>query len=91
MRIGVKDDVVLQEGQTLTIAFRITVLGQARDLQMPATVARCLGNADSQHPRVRFYGLGVEPQSELDRVILHAYVQGCVIHELDGLSKILAA
>lgn len=91
MRIGVKDDVLLQEGQTLSLAFRITVLSQPRDLHVNATVARCLGNADSQHPHVRFYGLGVEPQSDLDRMTLHAYVQDCVIRDLDGLSKVFSA
>ena len=90
MRIGVKDDVGLDEGRTVPLAFRITVLGQSRDMNMQATVMRCLGNADSQHPEVRFYGLGLEPQSEVDRLLLHAYVQGCVIQELDGLSKVLS-
>jgi c-di-GMP-binding flagellar brake protein YcgR len=90
MRIAVDDGVELQETQSLKIVFRFTLLGQLRELRVHATVVRNQGNADSLHPQTRFYGLGVETQTDFDQLLLHAYVQGCVINELDGLSKMLA-
>jgi hypothetical protein len=90
LRIAVHEAVKLSEGQNLKIHFRLTLLEQTRDMHLDATVVRCLGNADSQHPQVSFYGLLVQPQSDVEQLILHSYVQGCVIHELDVLSKMLA-
>jgi hypothetical protein len=90
LRIAVHEAVKLSEGQNLKIHFRLTLLEQTRDMHLDATVVRCLGNADSQHPQVSFYGLLVQPQSDVEQLILHSYVQGCVIHELDALSKMLA-
>lgn len=90
LRIAVSDAVNLSEGQRVAVKFRLTLLDESRDMRVEASVVRCLGNADSQHPEVRFYGLLAQPQSNVDQLILHSYVQGCVIHELDVLSKMLA-
>lgn len=90
LRIGVDASVELRESQKLAVTFRVTVLDKSRELTVDATVARALAAADPQHPQVHFYGLILEPQSDFDRVLLHAFVQGCVAQELDGLSKMLA-
>lgn len=89
LRIGVDESVALHESQKLAVTFRVTVLDKSHELTLDATVARALAAADPQHPQVHFYGLILEPQSDFDRVLLHAFVQGCVAQELDGLSKLL--
>ncbi|HKE93836.1 MAG TPA: flagellar brake protein [Povalibacter sp.] len=90
LRLAVDASVVLHPAERYRVIFRVSVLGQSHELTVDATVARSLGAADSLHPQVHFHGLGLETRSELDRMILHAFVQGCVISELDGLSKVLA-
>ncbi len=90
LRIGVDASVALQESQQLQMTFRITVLDKCHELTAQATVARALAAADPLHPQIHFYGLGLEPQNDFDRLLLHAFVQGCVAQELDGLSKMLA-
>lgn len=90
LRIGVDATTALEESQQCRVKFRVAVLGKCYDLDAAATVVRQLGTADPQHPQVHFYGLGLEPQNDFDRMLLHAYVQGCVAQELDGLTKVLA-
>jgi c-di-GMP-binding flagellar brake protein YcgR len=90
MRLALPQDVKLEEGQRIKVDFRVQVLGEVHPLSVNATVVRCLGGADHMHPEVHFYGLGLEMASSMERLLLHAYVQGCLVNELDGLSKILA-
>jgi hypothetical protein len=91
MQIAVPMGVKVQDYHRFKIDFRVTVLGKPHDLSVTADLVRNLGAMDPRHPQVAFYGLGIETQTEFDRIVLHAFVQGCVIDELDGLSKILAA
>ena len=90
MRLCVAADTPLEEKQRFTIQFRVQVFDVWHPLTVQATVVRCLGAADPMHSQVQFYGIGLETQSERDRLLLHAFVQSCVIQELDGLSKVLA-
>ena len=90
MRLCVAADTPLEEKQRFTIQFRVQVFDEWHPLTVQATVVRCLGAADPMHPQVQFYGIGLETQSERDRLLLHTFVQSCVIQELDGLSKVLA-
>ena len=91
MQMATDASVKLQESHRFQTDFRVTVLGKPYDLSVTAEVVRCLGATDPRHPQVVFYGLVIESHTELERMVLHAFVQGCVIDELDGLSKILAA
>jgi hypothetical protein len=91
MQIGVPMDVKVQDYHRFKLDFRVTVLGKPHDLSVTADLVRNLGAMDPRHPQVAFYGLGIEPQTEFDRMVLLAYVQSCLIDELDGLSRILAA
>lgn len=91
MRLALPEEIALQESQRFDVQFKVQVLDEWHAVRARATVARCLGAADSQHPQIHFYGAGVEPHSERDRLLLHAFVQSCVIRELDGLSRILAS
>jgi hypothetical protein len=91
MQIATELGVKLEEAHRFKTDLRVTVLGKPYDLSVNADVVRCLGASDPRHPHVAFYGLGIETQTEFDRMVLHAFVQSCVIDELDGLSKILAA
>ncbi len=90
MQIAVEAHVGLQESHRFKVDFRIVVLGKAYDLSVDAVVMRTLGATDPRHPHICFYGLGIETHTEFDRMVLHAFVQGCVIDELDSLSKVLA-
>jgi hypothetical protein len=90
MQIATDLSVRLQESHRFKAEVRVTVLGKPYDLGLDVDVVRCLGAADPRHPQVIFYGLGIEAQTELERMVLHAFVQSCVIEELDALSKILA-
>jgi hypothetical protein len=91
MQIAVPMGVKVQDYHRFKIEFRVTVLGKPHDLSVTADLVRNLGAMDPRHPQVAFYGLGIETQTEFDRIVLHAFVQGCLIDELDGLSKILSA
>jgi hypothetical protein len=91
MQIGVGMGVKVQDYHRFKLEFRVNVLGKPYDLGVTADLVRNLGAVDPRHPQVAFYGLGIETATEFDRMVLHAFVQGCVIEELDGLSKILAA
>jgi hypothetical protein len=90
MRLALPAETPLHDAQHFTVQVRVQVLGEWHPLVLAASVVRCLGVADPMHPQMQFYGLGLQAQSERDRLLLHAYVQGCVIQELDGLSKVLA-
>lgn len=91
MQIAVLPSSKVQDHHRFKIDFRVTVLGKPHDLSVTADLARNLGTMDPRHPQVAFYGLGIETQTEFDRLVLHSFVQSCLIDELDGLSKILAA
>jgi len=91
MQIAVPMGLKVQDYHRFKIDFRVTVLGKPHDLSVTADLVRNLGAMDPRHPHVAFYGLGIETQTEFDRIVLHAFVQGCLIDELDGLSKILSA
>jgi len=89
MQIATATGLELQPCHRLQMEFRVTVLSKPYDLSVDVEVVRCLGTLDSRHPGISFYGLGIEGVSDFHRMVLHAFVQGCVIRELDGLSKML--
>jgi c-di-GMP-binding flagellar brake protein YcgR len=89
MQIATATGLDLQKAHRFKTEFRVTVLDKPHDLSVDAEVVRCLGAMDPRHPKISFYGLGIEGLSDFQRMVLHAFVQSCVIRELDGLSKML--
>jgi c-di-GMP-binding flagellar brake protein YcgR len=89
MQIAATTGLDLQPGHRFKTEFRVTVLGKPYDLSIDVDVVRCLGAIDPRHPKISFYGLGIEGLSDMHRLVLHSSVQDCVIRELDGLSKML--
>lgn len=89
MQIATDASVDLQQSHRLPLEFRVNVLGKAYDMSVDVEVVRCLGAIDPRHPKIEFYGLGMDGLSDFNRLVLHSFVQGCVIRELDGLSKML--
>lgn len=59
-------------------------------MQVRGTVVRSIGTSDPAHPDLAFLGLTIEPNTPLDRVILHACVQERLAKDFDAFSRALA-
>lgn len=77
-------------GQTLLLSFSLTLLGNCYQFRCPASIVAHYGATDSRYPQVNFWGLKLEPSTELDRLALHGYVHERLAVELDGLWQLLA-
>jgi c-di-GMP-binding flagellar brake protein YcgR len=90
-RIAVTDEVSLSKGQVIDLHTRPRLLQHDYELQLRCQITGTAGNNDPKHPHVRFYGLNFENLSDMDRLVLHSYVQQCLAFESDVLSQVLLA
>jgi hypothetical protein len=90
-RVAVAEEVVLTKGQIVELHARPRLLQREYGLMLKCQVTGAAGANDPKHPHVRFYGLNFENLSDMDRLVLHSYVQQCLAAESDTLSQVLLA
>jgi hypothetical protein len=90
LRLALVENRTLAKDQTVALSFSVTLLDKQHTLTMNGRVMSCYGNSDMKHPGVSFYGLNVEPMGELDRLVLHGFVQQHLVSELDSMWQALA-
>jgi len=90
-RVAVSEDITLTKGQEVELHARPRLLQREYGLMLKCQVTGPAGNADPKHPRIRFYGLNFENVSDMDRLVLHSYVQQGLAAESDVLSQVLLA
>jgi len=90
-RVAVSEDVQLNKGQEIEVHVRPRLLQREYGLLLKCQVTGPAGANDPKHPRVRFYGLNFEKLSDIDRLVLHSYVQQGLAAESDVLSQVLMA
>jgi hypothetical protein len=90
-RIAVSENVVLTKGQYVELHTRPQLLQRQYGLILKCQVTGSAGANDPKHPHVRFYGLNFENLSDMDRLVLHSFVQQCLAVESDVLSQVLLA
>jgi hypothetical protein len=90
LRLALVENCTLAKDQAVALSFSVTLLDKQHTLTMNGRVMSCYGNSDMKHPGVSFYGLNVEPVSELDQLVLHGFVQQHLVSELDSMWQALA-
>ena len=90
MRLALAENCTLAKDQTVALSFTVPLLDKQHTLKMTARVVSCYGNSDMKHPGVSFYGLNVEPVGDLDKLVLHGFVQQHLVGELDSMWQALA-
>lgn len=88
-RIGVDERSHLQKGQLLLLTTGVQLSIGRKDLSLDATVLNRYGHADGKHPQVEFFGVRFENVNEPQQLILHAYVQEQICHQLDRVWQVL--
>jgi len=88
-RIAAKSNTPLQQGQSLLLNPSFKLATGPRELSLDATVLNLYGRTDPAHSQIDFYGVRFEKLPELDRLVLHAYVQEALSLELDRVWHVL--
>jgi hypothetical protein len=88
-RIAAQSNTPLQQGQLLLLNPSLKLATGVRIVSVDATVLNLYGHIDSRHPQIDFYGVRFEKLSDLDRLVLHAYVQESLSLELDRVWQVL--
>jgi hypothetical protein len=90
-RVAVSDGTTLIKGQSVELHARPRLLQREYGLMLKCQVTGAAGGGDPKHPHIRFFGLNFENLSDMDRLVLHSYVQQCLAAESDVLSQVLLA
>jgi c-di-GMP-binding flagellar brake protein YcgR len=88
-RIAVDNRSHLQSGQALLLSTGLALATGRRELSLDASVLNAYGRADEKHGQVQFYGVRFNNVSDLDKVVLHAFVQEHLCLELDRIWHVL--
>jgi hypothetical protein len=88
-RIAVDNRSHMQPGQALLLSAIFNLATGRKDLSLDATVLNSYGRADEKHAQVQFYGVRFDKLPDPDRLVLHAYVQEQLCHELDRIWHVL--
>lgn len=88
-RVAIADDTALEKGAPIELSARPHLLHRDYEIELRCHVTGENGTGDLKHPNVRFYGLIFEGVNDVERLILHSYVQQCLAVELDELSQVL--
>jgi hypothetical protein len=84
-RVAIDYPLALERGSAVRLAISIPMLASKRDLSLEATILNALGASDPRYPEVSFYGIQFKAPTELDSLALHAFVNGELIAESNGL------
>lgn len=88
-KVAVTDDLKIDKGSPATLIMWPRILERDFLLRLTCTVTGVLGRTERDHPDIFFYGLSFEDVGERELLALHAYVQGCLAHEFDWLTRVL--
>lgn len=89
MCVALRKEQALKEGDQVEVRLRLPILDEAHELQVRGTVVRSKGALEAAHPDVVFFGLSIEPETALDRIVLHACVQERLAKDFDAFSRVL--
>lgn len=90
-RVAVMRDTELHTGQTLELSIKPRILDRDFMLTIACTVATAREAGPPDHPDVTFYGLKFEALPDQDLLVVQAYVQECLMREMDSLAHVLLA
>lgn len=88
-RIAVLRDVLLQTGQQLELSLKPRMVDRDFLLKINCTVATAPEAGPAGYPEIAFYGLKFDDLPDSDLLVLHAYVQQCLVNETDALAHVL--
>lgn len=90
-RVAIARDGEFSSGQQVELSIKPRVLEQDFLLRIKCTVMTHAEAAPSAFPDIAFYGLKFEHLEDMDLLVLHAYVQQCLMEETDTLAHVLLA
>jgi c-di-GMP-binding flagellar brake protein YcgR len=88
-RIALAGGAEFSVGMEAELLFRVTLLESDYLVQLKCSVKGALGFSEPRHPQVAFYGVDFMDISQIDLLVLHAYVQERLAFGLDGVSQLL--
>lgn len=88
-RIALVRDAVLQAGQELELSIKPRMMERDFLLTLNCTVATAPEAGPPGYPDIAFYGLKFHDLADTDLLMLHAYVQQCLVNETDALAHVL--
>jgi Flagellar protein YcgR/PilZ domain len=88
-RIAVHEQTRLSVDQNVVLLARPILLNREFQISLYCRVTGPVTPLDPKHPQIRFYGINFDHLSDNELLILHAYVQECLLLETDGLSQAL--
>lgn len=88
-RIAVTRDTALQAGQELELSMKPHILDRDFLLTINCKVATAPEAGPPGHSDIAFYGLKFSELPDLDLLVLQAYVQECLMREMDTLAHVL--
>jgi hypothetical protein len=88
-RVAVLRDVALQRGQQLELSIKPRLIDRDFLLKINCTVVTAAEAAPSNYPDIVFYGLKFDGLPDLDLLVVQAYVQECLVNEMDALAHVL--
>ena len=88
-RVAVHSDVRLQRDDAVVVRARLPLLDKRFDLIAPCKVIAGFGHTDPRHPEAQFFGFQFGELDDSTLLLLHAFVQECLVFEIDLLAQLL--
>jgi hypothetical protein len=84
------DSVVLERQQSIRVAFKLELAGRAFELSLKAVVVGAFGATERQHADIQFYGIKFLALTEVESLVLQAFVSTQQALELNYLWQVLS-
>lgn len=79
----------LKPGLRLMVNFGLNMLGRDYSFKVPATVINKRSEFEKRYPELWIFGLKIEAQSELEKLVLHSYVYEHMMMEFNPFWRLL--
>jgi Flagellar protein YcgR/PilZ domain len=84
------DSFVLERQQSIRVAFKLELTGRAFELSLKAVVVGVFGATEREHPDIQFYGIKFLALTEVESLVLQAFVSTHQALELNCLWQVLS-
>jgi len=88
-RVAVTRGNALQLGQSFELSIKPHILDRDFLLTIPCKVATAAEPGPADHPEIVFHGVKFDELTDHDLLVLQAYVQECLMNEMDVLAHVL--